>query len=214
MQSIWENTQIGDPVYQGLTLGGLHVGTPLVKEDYPGLRAIRLVDGTGVLAVDLPGSYTVPSTPGAVDGARGVIGYSERTTDQGTFTAETDLTGLSVAVTAATARRIRITGQVRLASSIGGDRVSVNIKEGTTRFNASLLSTVTANLGITLVVQAVITPTAGAHTYKLSAARSNGTGNVTSQALADTPAFILVEDIGPVTPGGGGSTVGPTELWY
>jgi len=64
LPSIWQNEQIGDPIYQGLMLGGLHVGTPLLKADYPGLRAIRLSDGSVVLADALPDSYAVPAGGG------------------------------------------------------------------------------------------------------------------------------------------------------
>jgi hypothetical protein len=43
----------------------------------------------------------------------------------------------------------------------------------------------------------VITPSAGAHTYKLTLQRNSGTGTVRIFADADVPAFILVEDLGP-----------------
>jgi hypothetical protein len=46
------------------------------------------------------------------------------------------------------------------------------------------------------LVVAVIQPSAGSHTYKLQAARAIGTGNVTLNASAVSPAFILAEDIG------------------
>ena len=61
VQSIWANTEVGGPVYDGFTFGGLHSGTPLLKANYPGLRAVR-VGNTITLVDDLPDSYTVPAT--------------------------------------------------------------------------------------------------------------------------------------------------------
>jgi hypothetical protein len=46
------------------------------------------------------------------------------------------------------------------------------------------------------VAYAILTPSTGSHTYKLSAERPQGTANITMQAGSTFPAFILVEDVG------------------
>jgi hypothetical protein len=67
MQSIWDQTQIGDPVYDGLTLGGIEPiaslpGGNFVKANYPGLRAIRVGD-TVTLRDALADSVPIAATP-------------------------------------------------------------------------------------------------------------------------------------------------------
>jgi hypothetical protein len=64
MKAIWLNGQIGDPVYTGLSLGGVlvYVGADTFnKASYPGLRAIRINNGVPILTVDLPDSQSVPA---------------------------------------------------------------------------------------------------------------------------------------------------------
>jgi hypothetical protein len=130
----------------------------------------------------------------------GWIGYAEVTANQGSITAQVDLTGLSVAVTVGSSRRLRITAQAHFASTVASDGVALFIQEGATTLNVLGLQLPTS-AGVTqgITCAAVITPTAGAHTYKLQASRNTGTGTVNLAASATQPAFILVEDIGPAT---------------
>lgn len=128
----------------------------------------------------------------------GTLGDAQVTANQGTFTALTDLTGLTVSITvsaafAAAGRKIKIIGVVRLSSSVTTDTGVLSIREGGT----TLQSAVSAPLSSSATVEAVavIAPTAGAHTYKLSAARNTGTGNITMVAAGTAPAIILVEAI-------------------
>jgi hypothetical protein len=125
------------------------------------------------------------------------IGYAEVTANQGTFTTEVDLTGLSVDVTVAANRRIRITGSCLMLSSVTTDEVILRIKEGASVLRHDGQITNAANGANLYHVERILTPSAGAHTYKLTGARTVGTGNVTMYANTNDPAFILVEDIGP-----------------
>jgi hypothetical protein len=127
----------------------------------------------------------------------GWIGYAEVTTSQGPFGAATDLTGLSIAITAGTNRRLRISCHVLLSSSVAGDIARLDIMEGATTLNLAhgYMTTSAASVCVT----AVITPTSGAHTYKLQAQRAAGGGGISTFASASAPNFILVEDIGPAT---------------
>ena len=128
--------------------------------------------------------------------AGGWIGYADTATSQGPITAEADLTSLTVTVTVGTGRRIRITGYTWLSSNVADDVAAVYIKEGTTYLGRGQVTCALASAGNTATGQAVITPTAGAHTYKLACARPTGSGNVTSNASPSDLPFILVEDIG------------------
>lgn len=134
---------------------------------------------------------------GKVIDTRGCLGYVQVVANQGPITAEVDLTGLAVAVTVAAGRRVKITGAIELESSVAADDVGGYIYEGVgqlTRFYHCSVDT--ANRGYRGEGSVTITPTAGAHTYKLRAGRIQGTGNLFMGASAPIPAFILVEDIG------------------
>lgn len=127
----------------------------------------------------------------------GALAYAQVVATQGTFTAQTDLTSLTVTVTVQTGRRIRITACAGASSSVGGDVVALQIQEGATVLQiAQFPVPVTAFAFMPGTSQVILSPTAAAHTYKLTMGRVNGTGNITMQAGATFPAFILVEDIG------------------
>jgi hypothetical protein len=126
-----------------------------------------------------------------------VLGYAQAVANQGTFTAETDLTGLAVTVTVPYAQhRIRITGSIYCSSSVANDVMGMFIKEGATYLQEAGSGSPTLN-AVTIERSVAIVPTVGSHTYKLSAQRFGGTGNITSLASAVRPAFIMVEDLGP-----------------
>ena len=124
----------------------------------------------------------------------GWIGYAEVTANQTGITAVTDLTGLSVAVTVGTSRRLRVTGFIHIGN-VAGSSISFAIKEGATTLQDAVANSV-AGAVWTMAVHTVLTPTAGAHTYKLTLAGSSATDML---AATTYPAFILVEDIGPAT---------------
>lgn len=131
----------------------------------------------------------------------GRIGYATRTSNQGPMgTGTTDLTGLSVAVTALPDRLIKISAVVRVQTA-GTAPKSILIREGSTQL-AQLdgeVASFAGNPPATISGFTLITPTSGAHTYKLSASYTEESGSMTSYASATQPAHILVEDIGPAT---------------
>ncbi len=132
--------------------------------------------------------------------AGGTLGYAQVVADQTGITTETDLTGLSVAVTVGASRRIRVTASGLVTNTVAQDEFILHIKEGATVLQrAAYDSFINATSRPVAVERSVIlTPTAGAHTYKLSLLRNQGTGTLTLAAGATYPAFILCEDIGGV----------------
>lgn len=126
-------------------------------------------------------------------------GYAQVIANQGPFTALTDLTGLAVTVIVAASRRIRVSGFVLLQSTVASDVVTLSLREGAaTLIQAQSPTPTTAATNIDVDAQVVLAPTAGSHTYKLSAQRAAGTGNITMFAGTQNPSWILVEDLGPV----------------
>jgi hypothetical protein len=148
------------------------------------------------------------------------LGYMEVIANQtGISTSSVDLTGLLVTVTVPAGRRIRLTGYVTFDNqNAGQNAVALELKEGATRINfaQSVMDPSGGTTGDlqTLVADAIITPSAGAHTYKLTAVCSLATVDLVASATA--PAFILVEDItGTVWPTGSAVTAGmiASEAW-
>lgn len=122
-----------------------------------------------------------------------VLGYATTASNQGTFTAETDLTSLAVTVTVpAGGRRIKITGYTLLSTSVADDTVELRIKEGATQL-VGASKCLRTTVGETIQAVYIVAASAGSHTYKLAAARSSGSGNITKAASATYPDFILVE---------------------
>lgn len=143
----------------------------------------------------------------------GWIGYAEVTANQAIQDAdsggtETNLTGLSVAVTVGANRRIRITGSgtVGLDDPTGIMLAYGRIMEGATPLGHWCKVALQPPSGTPLADDAeikvegsvVLTPSAGAHTYKLTLFADGGTDLILAAAAGDA-AWILVEDLGPAT---------------
>lgn len=126
----------------------------------------------------------------------GTLGYAQAVASQLSIgTTITDLTSLSVAVTVGESRRIRVSFSVPAQQKTSAGLMEVRIMEGATQLQRHLEHAGTAEFR-SMVNSVILTPTAGAHTYKLSAATSANTLDMI--AGATTPAYILVEDIGKV----------------
>lgn len=107
----------------------------------------------------------------------------------GTFVA---ITGLSVTVVVPAGRRIRVSGHSLLTQRGAAGQAILSIWEGATRLNEDAFNAAQNEL-VTGNPSAILTPSAGAHTYNLSAGTTAGTVDV--EAATVIPAFILVEDI-------------------
>lgn len=158
-----------------------------------GTRPGNPYEGQFIFETDTNKLYGYGGVDWAPRDAGGQLGYAQTATIQLGILAEVDLTDLSVAVTVGTGRRIKITGHVPQFSNTAGVStfVQMSIFEGGTRLNLSTQAMADTYTGVDTVH--VLTPSAGAHTYKLRAA-SDGTVQTESSALS--PSFILVEDIG------------------
>lgn len=124
----------------------------------------------------------------------GKIGYAEVTTAQTGITTITDLTGLSVTVDVPAGRCLKITGhgQVRQNASLG--TIVLFVREGSTtlgKIGAHLLQTTERDF---IDGSVKVDPSAGSHTYKLSALTTGG--NMDWESQATEPNYILIEDIG------------------
>lgn len=186
----------------------------LTLQKETGANTVNLVANTAypayILVEDITGS-TLPYQPASVP--VGQLAYAQVTASQGTFTAETDLTGLSVNITVPAGRVLRVSGHCEISSSVSDGTMRLSIFEGATLLNMDEQNGTINAQGLN--ASAVISPSAGSHTYKLSGLRSAGTGNLTMAAGATFPAYILVEDITPTpapSSGAPGSTLAYSEI--
>ena len=130
---------------------------------------------------------------------KGVLGYALRTSNiSGLSGGPVDLPDLSVQVTVPAGRLIRIVGYVRAwaGSMAQGEEANFLIREGNSTLQLKRLVAAAAARAEGGAVQALILPSAGAHTYKLGFEQVSGAGNWLAQASSVSPAYILVEDIG------------------
>lgn len=130
-----------------------------------------------------------------------VLGWAQVTANQTGISSEVDLTGLTKTVSvdgAAVQKTVMITAQIRYGGTTIDDVATLRIKESTTVLAIAELSVgrATSEANPLLSCNALIEPTSGSHTYKLSLERSVGTGNMQMVASSTHPAFILIEDIG------------------
>lgn len=125
--------------------------------------------------------------------AWGQIGYATTAVNQAGVTAVVDLTSLSVAVTVPANRILKVTSHVLLNKDATAGLTRLYINEGATNLSTAFVY-FTLSTFITLTEAVQLTPTVGAHTYKLRL--SADTGAVTA-ANATQAGFILVEDMGP-----------------
>jgi hypothetical protein len=149
---------------------------------------------TGYVSTEVDGDVLTSANFNKLPG--GWIGYAEVTANQAGIVAETDLTSLTVTVTVGTSRRIRVRAQARASKSVADGNVVLYVKEGATYLTGIDAQMANTTAETTIAGDVILTPTSGAHTYKL-AMNLAGTGTVTMGAGAAYPAFILVEDIGP-----------------
>lgn len=125
--------------------------------------------------------------------ATNLLGYSEASVDGQTVT-DTDVTGCSVTVDVpAGGRSIKITGLIGVYSATANQLVQLTIQEGATLLGTSTLRLTASNKSERQVVMAVLTPTAGSHTYKLHVSMESAAGNIDSNT--GYKGFILVEVI-------------------
>lgn len=147
----------------------------------------------GVIEGDGAGGFAAQA------GARGVLDLQTLGSDTSTFTAETTIL-TSATLTFDGTRRVRVSARCGLNSSVAGDDGRASIKEGSTyiagRYEMQELRYNNGNATYSFFTSAVITPTAGDHTYKLTAMRAIGTGNFKAAAI-EGGTWLLVEDIGP-----------------
>jgi hypothetical protein len=170
--------------------------------------SVTLIRNAGTGSLTHRSNGTIPAklwveditpTPAPAQGApSSLLAQAQVTTAQtiGATSTETDLTGLAVTVTVPAGRTLKITGHSGFQAGVAGDRIVGYIKEGATYQGRYGQEDAQQNLGYMIFDGCtVITPSAGTHTYKLTAQRYGGTGSLLTDNAPDRPGAIYVEDI-------------------
>jgi hypothetical protein len=129
------------------------------------------------------------------------VKYAQSTSDSSSTSSTTILDVLSAPsfTPISSSRLLKITGHWRgLNVATDPGIYGVHIREGSTTLNSEnkkVESTGTGQQGGTIVCY-VASPSAAAHTYKLSLQRLSGTGTAVMEGAATYPIQIIVEDIG------------------
>jgi hypothetical protein len=142
----------------------------------------------------------ITATPAPANSApSSTLAYVEVTgSTQGSITTEVDITGLTTTVTVPAGRRIRLTAFTNFFSDTADRGGNIFIYEGSTRLVGAPAWGVTAAWGINLQASVVLSPSAGAHTYKVRV-QHLGAGNGTVYSTTEGPSYLLVEDITAVS---------------
>jgi hypothetical protein len=129
----------------------------------------------------------------------GWLGEGDLSATVSSISAETNLTGCTTTVNVGTNRKLKISAVLpQVDGTVAGDYFILRIYEDASAIQTAFFE-IPSNANEFDVSTAVTrTPTAGSHTYKLTIAKSTGTGTARVLQSASAPAYILVEDIGAV----------------
>lgn len=186
----------------GSAAAGRYVGNWTTFGSPTGLTAIvgdHGFDGNGAIWV-----CTAAGTPGTwITYPMGLLsgGYAQQGASQTLIGAtQVDLTSLSCTVTVGSGRRIKITSLIPFTGTVSTDNYLISIFEGATQVGSVAGPVVAAAGGgaarAWFAPSAILQPSAGAHTYKLTGQRANGTGTGSTVWTSQQPVWMAVEDIG------------------
>lgn len=131
---------------------------------------------------------------------RGEWATASKTSTQTTITTEANLSSLTLTWTPSGSRKYLLQAFVQFSSSVGSDHVGLYICTSADAHldEAEAYLPVTATRKVKVCGAAIVTPTDGVSvTYKLRAARVAGSGNITQEGAAASPALFIATDIGP-----------------
>ncbi|CAB4136919.1 hypothetical protein UFOVP314_45 [uncultured Caudovirales phage] len=174
---------------------------PVVPADTLVLARLSVAAGaTSVTNANITDLRVFARTP--LRTAWGFVAQASVTAQQNGITTVTDLTGLTVTWTAIASRRYRVTAAAEINGTVAGDLLIVYITDGSNTIQQRAVVTVPSlNSGGGYAharLELHLSNVSGSVTRKLRLERNAGTGTAGMFAAATTPAYLTVEDIGPV----------------
>lgn len=201
--------KVQDSNYSGATKAwslAVVTGTPAASPSEPSAPAnsivLAMVDvpaaSSSVVNARIADRRTYGGRPWAV--AWGEVAYAGATTAQGSISAETDITGLSVTWDAVAGRKYEVVVRIPVFDVASAGTAAVLIKDGSGTLygqgNMTLGSGASTNFTVT---SRYVASSSGSVTRKARAIATGGGGTITS--TTNVPSFISVKDIGPASVG-------------
>ena len=151
-------------------------------------KVLPIASSIPYMTTDSLGNLICPRDPN-----RRILGYRQNVSNQTYTTPYATVPGLTCPVIVPTGRKIKITHWARsLSSSAGaGTNSFIAIVESSTVLSEGASTAYTANAAVNPSAEAVLTPSAGLHTYLGQAKTDAGTGSIAGAATY--PNFIRVE---------------------
>jgi hypothetical protein len=157
--------------------------------------ALILQNDSDLIAIDRVLPSSAPTTP--TGPAQGSYYEGRATANQGSITAQVDLTGLTIALTLWPNRTYKVAGRCLLQSTEVNDIPKLSLTDNVNNLLAQCPVPITiANTGHLATVELTFTGLSGLTTFKLRAQRNSGTSTVTMAASALNPAWLRIEDVG------------------
>lgn len=173
---------------------------PVGPDDYiaivtAGTRPSNPFEGQHIFETDTNKLVGYGGVDWAPRDAGGQIGYAQAVVDQTAITTLVDMTSLTAAVTVGTGRRIRVSAFVSAENTTATQGAQIQIQQDGVQVELDGRAFNNGNVQERLYPSVVLSPSAGAHTYKLVIGNYVG-GTVIARASATAPNWILIEDIG------------------
>ncbi len=111
------------------------------------------------------------------------------------ITAETQVPDMAITVTTFAGRRYVLTFSHNMETSDGQTKGLIRIKEGGTTLRAGNFHPAKPDETEVVHLEALITPTAGVHTYNVTVARVSGTGTISMKAI-NLGSLMILKDVG------------------
>jgi hypothetical protein len=161
------------------------------------LTASDVVMVESIIAYSVGDTYTQSQINSKVDFLpRGVVAIATSTANQGTITAITDLTGLSVTFTGVAGRRYKVSLMLpQLTGSVTTDRAAIALTDSANSVIYTAYSGV--NTHGHPIYLSYTTTASGSTTIKARLVRDVGSGTLNVYADSTSIKTLLVEDIGP-----------------
>ena len=114
------------------------------------------------------------------------------------ITTEADLTNMTATFVADAGRLYSVKVVGMCSASVAGDRAGVRIYGGSTAYQDRIVLLGSAFVEVDADAEVLISGLpAGSITFKAALRRAGGTGTISWIASASSPAYLLVEDLGP-----------------
>lgn len=151
-------------------------------------KVLPIASSIPYAVTDSLGNLICPRDPN-----RRLLGYRQVVASQGSITSEVDVTGMTAVVNVPSGRKIRLSVALSGSNTSSNTATFYAFKEGSTTLKGTNLGHPASGNLYFYSSSVTTTPSAGVHTYKITAVASSGTS--TLSASSTNPAEFIIEMI-------------------